>query len=174
MHRTIHPLPKVATRLLHLECIPIDLLKWVPPPYPTPPLHLLHHQGLLHTAMDNMDTVTTAIQCLHPETLRGRDLGCLRALFHWSLTCPRALHLVVTDRPGRAVDEDSWQASTICSSKPRLPCRTKDDPLVLALTLPDKCSVILTFKFWRVGIWPLQRRIAQKHNGMTRLLEVAR
>lgn len=184
VHRRIRPLPKVAVGALHLGCIPIDLLKWAPP-YPTPPplLLLLLLQALLHSAMgsmgsmdslDNMDTVITAIQCLHLETLRGRDLGCPRALFRWSPTCLRALHLVATDRPGRVVDEDSWQALTICSSKPRPPCRTKDGPLALALTLPDKCLVILTFKFWPEETWLLQRRIAQKRNGMTRLLEAAR
>lgn len=177
MPRRIHLLPKVAVRALHLGCIPTDLLKWAPPPYPTPPLHHLPLQGLLPSAMDSMGsmgTTITAIQCLHPETLRGQDLGCPPALFRWSLTCPRALPLVATDRPGRVVDEDSWQALTTCSSKRRLRCRTKDGPLVLAPTLPDKCLVIPTFKFWPEETWLLQRRIAQKHNGMTRLLEVAR
>lgn len=179
VHRKIHPLRKVVVRAHHLECIPIDLLKWAATPYPTPPLHLLLLllQGHLHSAMDNsmdhMDTAITAIQCLHPETPRGRDLGCPPTLFRWSLTCPRALLLVATDRPGRVVDEDSWQASTICFSKPRLPCRAKDGPLALALTLPDKCLVILMFKFWPEGTWLLQRRIAPKRNGRTRLPEVA-
>lgn len=113
VHRRIRLLPKAAVQAHHLECIPTDLLKWAAPPYPTLLLHHLLLQGLLHLAMvnmDNMGMVITAIQCLHPETQRGRDLGYPPVLFRWSLTCPRALLLVATDRPGRVVDEDSWLA----------------------------------------------------------------
>ncbi len=143
-HRRMCPLRKVATRPLRLEFTLIDLLKWAALD-PTLRLHLLRLQALRHTGME-ADIAATL--CLHLETKSGQDRGLLQDLFQWSLLCPLALLLVVTDLQGQAVEEDSWQALTTCFSRPGPPCQTKDDPADLALILPGKCSATRTFKSW--------------------------
>lgn len=140
-HRRMYPLCKAATRPPHLEFTLIDLLKWAALD-PTLRLHHLRLQALRHTGME-ADMAATLL-----EIQSGQDPEPLRDLFQWSLLCLLALLLVVTGLQDQAVEEDSWQASTICFSRPRPPCQTKDDPADLALTLLGKCSATRTFKFW--------------------------
>lgn len=140
-HRRMYPLRRAATRLLRLEFTLIDLLKWAALD-PTLRLHHLRLQALRHTGME-ADMAVTLL-----EIQSGQDPEPLRDLFQWSLLCPLALLLVVTDLQGQAVEEDSWQALTTCFSRPRPPCQTKDDLADLALILLGKCSATRTSKFW--------------------------